>query len=215
MSKDNEHLEIPVSDLRERILVAARQLFYEMGFFETKTRTIATRAGTSESGLFRIFDNKYNILMAVYNQSWGVINNGIKDALEKVEIKDPREKIILIIRTLWEHYQSDHLTIAFVIMNTGNTDTLLIERKEHASITEQNSLYINRIESLCDECFQKKLGPKQLTARSLCEGVLGISEGVLLGWYLADKSKGNYQNKISSEEAIILIKMLIYGKYNE
>lgn len=96
-------------------------------------------------------------------------------------------------------------------MNTGNTDTLLIERKDNAIITDENLKYIERLEKLSEECINKKLVAQILTARSLCEGILGISEGILLGWYLADKSKNEYAKKITIQEGTQLLKLVLYG----
>jgi AcrR family transcriptional regulator len=200
------------TDLKTRILDASKKLFHDKGFFETKTRNIAKDAGTSESGLFRVFDNKYNILMAVYNEAWGRVNDKIDEVLSAKNESDPRENIILIVKTLWEYYSEDPLTIAFIIMNTGNTDTLLVERKGNAYVTEENSKYIERIEKLSEFCTEKKLVSDILTSRSLCEGILGISEGVLLGWYLADKTKNQYAEKVSTDDAEQLLKLLLYGK---
>jgi AcrR family transcriptional regulator len=199
-------------DLKSRILDASKKLFHEKGFFETKTRSIARDAGTSESGVFRIFDNKYNILMEVYNEAWGRVNNKIDAELKKTKDEDPRELLILIVKTLWAYYEEDALTIAFIIMNTGNTDTLLVERKDYALMTEENVKYINRLQELCIGAAKNGLVSDVLTGRSLCEGILGISEGVLLGWYLADKSKDQYAEKVSIPEAEQLLRLILYGK---
>ena len=198
--------------LEERILESAKDLFFQRGFFETKTRNIANNAGTSESGLFRIFDNKYNILMAVYNSCWRKINDAIESEDSIKGEFDARQQIIKIVTLLWEFYEKDPLTVAFIIMNTGNTDTLIVEKKSSAFITDENVKYIQRIEDLCEQCNSQSPLTDGLTARALCEGILGISEGVLLGWYLADKTENSYLNKISLKEGVVLLKLILYGK---
>lgn len=205
-----------IVSLRERILNVAQNLFYQKGFFATNTRGIAKEAGTSESGIFRLFHNKYDLLMAVYNDCWGKVNGEIEFGLANKYYDDPRLQLINIFKILFELYEIKPLVISFIIMNTGNTDTLIIANKDHAIISDENLKYINRIEGFCRECINKRLVPESLTARSLCEGLLGISEGILLGWYLYDKTNDAYPEKITLREALNLVSTLLYGgAYNE
>jgi AcrR family transcriptional regulator len=200
-------------ELRERILESAKKLFSENGFIKVNTRTIAQEAGTSESGVFRTFNSKYEILMAIYDQSWGKVNEYIEQKVTKPD-SDPRKQLISIIQALWDFYQEDKFTVSFIIMNTGNTDTLLIEKKESAIITNENIKYVTRIENLCREIVKRKLCSKALKVRALTEGILGISEGILLGWYLSDKTQGvdnSYPDKVSKREATEILKVLLYS----
>ena len=119
-------------DLKSRILNSARKLFFNKGFFDTKTREIAKEAETSESGLFRIFNNKYEILMAVYNDCWGKVNSAI-DLRIPSTYSDPRQQIINILEVMWELYEEKPLLMNFIIINTGNTDTLILSKKENGT----------------------------------------------------------------------------------
>lgn len=81
--------------LKERILTSARELFFEQGYYRTTTREIAKNAKTSESGVFRLFDSKYAILMSVYNNAWGKVNQKIDKEL--ANNLSPKEKIIALL----------------------------------------------------------------------------------------------------------------------
>lgn len=200
--------------LRDRILDAAKKLFFENGFIKVNTRSIAQEAGTSESGVFRTFTSKYEILMAIYNQSWEKVNAYIDEKTKNVD-EDPRAQLIRVVQSLWDFYNEDRLTTSFLIMNTGNTDTLLIEKKENAIITTENLKYLHRIEMLCKDIVKKKLCSKSIKADALTEGILGISEGILLGWYLADKTmtvENRYPAKVSKKDATEILKILLYSK---
>lgn len=200
-----------IKDPKSRILDVSKKIFYENGYVKTTTREIALRAETSESGVFRHYRNKYEILMAVYDSCWQRVNMEIEQIVMSSPI-DPREFIIQIIKTLWELYDREPETIAFIIMNTGNTDTLLLEKKEQAIVTPENEKYLLRIENLCEECCEKKLLNHEITTNALREGVLGISEGVLLGWYLYDKT-GDLEyahKKVTIEEAEKLLRIILF-----
>ena len=194
------------ASLRERILKVAREVFFEKGYYGTTTREIAQRAQTSESGVFRIFSSKYEILMSVYNLSWKRVNDEIDSKIE--EISDPKEKIIFIVQTVFELYDTDKICMSFIIMNTGNTDTLILERKEDSIISKENTIYIERIQRLCEECFLTGGIHKLLTAQSLCEGIISLIEGILLGWYLADNSR-DYPYRLDNKTALNMIKVFI------
>lgn len=190
--------------LKERILTSARELFFEQGYYRTTTREIAKNAKTSESGVFRLFDSKYAILMSVYNSAWGKVN--LKIDKELANDFSPKEKIICIANVVFKMYEDDKKTMSFIIMNTGNTDTLILERKENSIISNENKKYIIRLEELCKHCSELKMVNHRLDAQSLCEGIMSVIEGVLLGWYLADTSD-NYPYRLSLEQALNLIRI--------
>lgn len=198
-------MKIKIS-LRERILEAAREIFFEKGYFATTTREIAQRAQTSESGVFRIFSCKYDILMAVYNLSWKKVNDEIDSKIKS--ISNPKEKIMCIVQTVFRLYVEDKMCMSFIIMNTGNTDTLILERKDESIVSEENIIYIERIQEICEECVKYGDIHSLLTAQSLCEGIMSLIEGILLGWYLADNSK-NYPYRLDKKTALDMIKVFI------
>jgi AcrR family transcriptional regulator len=195
--------------LKHRVLAAARELFHAKGYFGVSTREVASKAGTSESGVFRMFANKYELLMAVYNEAWGEVNREIETQLAKT-YHDPRQRILEILRVVWTLYEERPLLMSFIIINTGNTDTLLVEKQQAAIITSENIRYIERLELLCKECEHARVLPQGITPRALSEGLLGITEGILLGWYLADKTKDQYPSKVSIKESLALIQALLH-----
>jgi AcrR family transcriptional regulator len=64
-------VEAPVDDTRQRILLAAAQVFAENGYARATTRALAAAAGVNEVTLFRHFGNKQNLFAAVIEQFGG------------------------------------------------------------------------------------------------------------------------------------------------
>jgi len=58
---------------RERILLAAKQLFARDGYENTSTVAIAREAGTSESQLVKHFGSKQGLLSAILDRGWSNI----------------------------------------------------------------------------------------------------------------------------------------------
>jgi len=76
--KQNEDDQVPetasasqVDDTRQRILLAAAQVFAEKGYARATTRTLAAAAGVNEVTLFRHFGSKQNLFAAVIEQFGG------------------------------------------------------------------------------------------------------------------------------------------------
>lgn len=197
------------SSLRDRILSAARSLFLSPGYHATNTRTLASTAGTSESGIFRLFASKYEVLMAVYDDSWRRVNERVQARLAASPCDDPRTAILQTLEELWHIYEADHVTASFLIINTGNTDSLVVDRKDKAVISPQNVAYIAHIQELTEACVRGRYVSRNLSAAVLREGLLGLSEGILLGWYLADHTDEDYPAKVSIDEAVVLVRQLL------
>ena len=64
-------VEAPVDDTRQRILLAAAQVFAEKGYDRATTRLLAAAAGVNEVTLFRHFGSKQNLFAAVIEQFGG------------------------------------------------------------------------------------------------------------------------------------------------
>lgn len=58
---------------RDRILLAAKDLFAKNGYENTSTVAIARQAGTSESQLMKHFGSKQGLLFAILDQGWTAI----------------------------------------------------------------------------------------------------------------------------------------------
>ncbi|MGB3137973.1 MAG: helix-turn-helix domain-containing protein [Nodosilinea sp.] len=61
---------VPEVDTETKILQAALKLFARQGYGGTTTRELAKVAGVAEGTLFRHFENKKAILVAVASQGW-------------------------------------------------------------------------------------------------------------------------------------------------
>lgn len=72
MLRERTALEMPTT--RERILVAAREVFERNGTRGTTTREVAERAGVNEATLFRHFHNKTSLLDAM--REWVIESSG-------------------------------------------------------------------------------------------------------------------------------------------
>src|SRR5436190_23292126 len=77
---------------RRRLLEAGKILFARNGFEQTPTASIAREAGTSESQLVRYYRSKAGLLEAIFNDSWGPLNQHVQQVV--VAATDAREALL-------------------------------------------------------------------------------------------------------------------------
>jgi len=194
--------------LYERVVAASRELFLEKGYFPTNTREIATKAGTSESGIFRLFPSKFALLVAVYNSCWKEVNERVERSISG--IADPRDRVMAVVRSFWELYEDNPSMMAFVISTFGSADSLLISRQDRAIVTDEARLHAERVATLCTAVVQQGTIDRRITAAALREYVFSIAQGILVGWYLADRTPGRRSAKVGIEEALLPLSLLLY-----
>jgi len=101
---------------RGRLLAAGKTLFSRLGYEQTSTAAIAREAGTSESQLVRYFGGKSGLLEAIFNESWGTLNEAITTTIGASE--HGREAILRVLSLVVEAFGRDH-EIAFLFLFEG------------------------------------------------------------------------------------------------
>ncbi|NJK29552.1 MAG: TetR/AcrR family transcriptional regulator [Acaryochloridaceae cyanobacterium CSU_3_4] len=101
------------TDLNSRILAAAQHLFARQGFEKTTTRQLAEAAGIAEGTLFRHFENKKAILVAVVTQGWSEM---LTDLLIQLSEMGSYRSVAQMMRErmLSLHKQADLMRVCFM-----------------------------------------------------------------------------------------------------
>jgi len=100
-------------ETKTRILQAAQRLFARNGYDGTTTRDLADTAGVAEGTLFRHFENKKAILVAVATQGWIEI---LTDLLTELSEMGSYKAIAQVMRhrMLNLHQNADMLRVCFM-----------------------------------------------------------------------------------------------------
>lgn len=101
-------------DTGDRILEAARDLFYEHGYFATSTRVIAQKAGVNEVTLFRHFGTKEELLKAIIKMDYSIIDTFKDFVFPEEESLDLREDLTHILEAFQEVLHSNRKTVAIL-----------------------------------------------------------------------------------------------------
>jgi AcrR family transcriptional regulator len=95
MTKTMTATKVEIADRlppRERIIVAARDLFYRHGIRAVGVDAIAEAAGTNKMTLYRHFDSK-DVLVAEYLRGLAIEKHDVWSALETAHPDDPRAQL--------------------------------------------------------------------------------------------------------------------------
>ncbi|HFB83756.1 MAG TPA: TetR/AcrR family transcriptional regulator, partial [Thermodesulfatator sp.] len=75
----------------QKILQAAIKVFARKGFFNSRISEIAKEAGVADGTIYLYFNNKYDILITIFEKEMGAIIQKVKSELAGID--DPRKKL--------------------------------------------------------------------------------------------------------------------------
>jgi AcrR family transcriptional regulator len=208
------------SEVSQRIMRAAKQLFFARGFADTPLRAIATQAGTSESGVLRIYGSKTGLLRAVYASCWAEINDHVEQAVVAAAEKDPDPRNILLefMRAVFEKYHADAPMMTFLLSAFGFPDTtgLSVDTGVDPGVDQQVRYeyhrYLNRIQSLCTEIVASRPDLSRAGVSSAAFGHLftSVIYGTQAGWYMAQQEQGQPVPSVTMEETLAAARFILY-----
>ncbi|OCC15009.1 Fatty acid degradation regulator YsiA, TetR family [Dissulfuribacter thermophilus] len=80
-----------IADKHEKIVQAAIRVFAQNGFYNSKIAEIAKEANVADGTIYLYFNNKYDILITIFEEEIGKIIAKVKQEMARIE--DPREKL--------------------------------------------------------------------------------------------------------------------------
>jgi len=105
------------AEVRRRILEAAKEIFFRNGFMEANLDEIAELAGVAKGTLYRYFDNKAQIYLAVLSRKALRFETKLQSALDPQDT--PIEALVRVSRFYFQHYveNPDYFQIFWAIEN--------------------------------------------------------------------------------------------------
>ncbi len=149
-----------------KIIQAATKVFAKKGFFNARISDIAKEAKVADGTIYLYFNNKYDILISVFEEEIGSLIEQVKKLLATEN--DPRKML--------EIFAKKHLTV--MKKNKNLAEVIQIELRQSAKLIKDYrnnkfSEYINIISSII------KLGQEQSIYRSSIQP--GIAKRAFFG----------------------------------
>lgn len=111
--------QVKKETVREAILESAFALFRENGYSDTSMAQIARQAGVSPANIYVYFESKLELLFQIYSP-W------LQDRMARLEaeaaaVEEPREKLRVILCTLWVDIPAEENGFANNLMQAIST----------------------------------------------------------------------------------------------
>ena len=98
---------------KDEILTAAKRIFAQNGFRRTKIDQIANELNVGKGTIYRYFDDKKSLFLAVFEQGMARLSQTIKDNV--APITDPQIKVATAVRTYFEFFENDRQLIEILM----------------------------------------------------------------------------------------------------
>lgn len=202
----------PSPDVSQRVMRAGKELFFAKGFANTSLRAIAAEAGTSESGVLRIYGSKSGLLRSVYASCWAEVNDCVEEALATARRKDPnpRTLILELMRTVWGIYRENPPMMIFILSHFGFRETFGLNGNEAVApeiderVRREYQRYLRYAHDLCAELAEADptLGESGVTPAALGHMVVSMIYGIQTSWYVAQQKGDPSLPQVTMEEAL-------------
>lgn len=170
---------------KEKFLLVIAELFNKNGYEKTSIRGIAKELNISKPGLYFYFENKQHMLYELAYDVLAKSNDYLKEAL--VHLKDPEEKLLLIIQRHIQFFVKHPAQIKVVIYEAHSLEG---EYAKKFRILEEE--YVDIIRSVLKEILIEKKSDRNLNITTF--SLLGTL-GWVIKWYKPEK-------KVSPESLI-------------
>lgn len=160
-------MQVLKDEIRDKILKAAENIFYEKGFKDTTTRSIAKEVGISVSNLYLYYENKEAIFIGVVDEFYKYF---IKSIEKFFNHQDENIEVSISISSLIEKVIIDHGK-KFVIISDKSQGTKYEGFKQHIIMTLNNHMNTQVNKSLVkDELIL------YILSKNFIEGIIEIAK---------------------------------------
>jgi TetR/AcrR family transcriptional regulator, fatty acid metabolism regulator protein len=164
---------------RAIILDAALKTFVNRGYPDTKVAEIASEAGIAEGTIYNYFQSKEELLLALFDEKWGMIIDEIRKKIRRFD--DPNKKLKAIFATVVMMFKKNR-QLAELFMVDIRQSSLFLNNYTINRIVE----FLDLIEELLEEGKRKGLYRKDLDTRVARMIIFGAAQGIMLSWVLSE-----------------------------
>lgn len=155
-------------DKHRKIIRAATKVFAKKGFFNARISDIAKEAKVADGTIYLYFNNKFDILLSVFEQEIGKLIDQVVALLEKEN--DPQTKLQIFISNHLEEMKKNRYLAEVIHIELRQTSKLIREYRKN-TFNEYLSI-ISQIIAQGQEAgiFRKEIHPQ--AARRMIFGAL-------------------------------------------
>ena len=171
-----------VANKHGRIIQAAIKVFARNGFFNSRIAEIAKEANVADGTIYLYFNNKYDILITIFEEEMGKIIASVKQELSKTD--NPCEKL--------EIFALQHLSL--VEKNKDLAEIIQVELRQSSKFMKEYrnrkfAEYLQIISNIVKEGQKKGLFRKDVMPGIFKRAYFGALDEMSRFWVLSSKKK--------------------------
>ena len=190
-------------DKHTKIIASATKVFAKKGFFNARISDIAKEAKVADGTIYLYFNNKFDILISVFEEEIGKIIEQVKKAIEKED--DPRQMLAIFVRK--------HLTV--MKKNKNLAEVIQIELRQSDKLVKdyRNTIFQEYIDLISD--IIKKGQEQNLYRQDVLPGVakrafFGALDEVSRVWSASLETHYSLEEVIDQVISLFLFGVLTY-----
>jgi TetR/AcrR family fatty acid metabolism transcriptional regulator len=139
-----------ISDKHRKIIKASTKVFAKKGFFNARISDIAKEAKVADGTIYLYFNNKFDILLSVFEQEIGRLIEQVTALLEKEE--DPRRMLEIFIRKHLAEMKKNRNLAEVIQIELRQTNKLIRDYRNN-----QFSEYLNILSGIIKKGQREKI----------------------------------------------------------
>lgn len=172
-----------VSDKHRKIIKASTKVFAKKGFFNARISDIAKEAKVADGTIYLYFNNKFDILLSVFDQEIGRLVDQVTTLLEKED--DPRKMLEIFIRKHLAEMKRNRNLAEVIQIELRQTNKLIKDYRNN-----QFSEYLNILSAIIKKGQQEKIFRQDIMPGIAKRAIFGGLDEISRIWSL--KLETNY-----------------------
>ena len=165
----------------DRILLAAKRLFSELGYENTSTVAIARDAGTSESQLMKHFGSKQGLLVAIFDCGWTAMN----ERIQMIPQGSPANRLLSVLEAITIELENDpELKILSALESRRvrkDSNVVLMSRGAHQ--------FRDILDRILEDMRTEGQIRSDISLDAIRAAIVGMAEGLWRDRVVADRSE--------------------------
>ena len=166
------------ADKHAKIIRAATKVFAKKGFFNARISDIAKEAKVADGTIYLYFNNKYDMLLSVFEEKIGKLIEQINTQLEKED--DPRRMLELYIANHLQEMKKNKNLAEVIQIDLRQTNKMIKDYRNN-----KFSEYLNIISTIIKEGQKQKVFRQDILPGIAKRAIFGALDEIARIWNIS------------------------------
>ncbi len=169
------HCQMKSADKHSKIIRAATKVFAKKGFFNARISDIAKEAKVADGTIYLYFNNKYDMLLSVFEEKIGKLVEQITTQIEKED--DPRRMLEIFIENHLREMKKNKNLAEVIQIELRQTNKIIKDYRNN-----KFSEYLNIISTIIKKGQKEKVFRKDILPGIAKRAIFGALDEIARIW---------------------------------